>query len=332
MTTFATDVLIVGAGLAGLMAARTLVEAGKKVIVLDKGRSVGGRMATRRVGEGLADHGAQFFTVRDAEFQAYVDRWLADGVIFEWSRGWSDGSLTSERDGHPRYAVRGGMNALPKLLAATIDARVNTEINAARTFNEGWQVDDVNGNHVTARALILTPPVPQSLEVLRKGGVLLNNEQHKALESIDYEPCVTGILVVDGMVSLPAPGAIQRPGAQLTWIADNKRKGLSESDTILTVQASPSYSRSLWDLRDEEIVSALRIDLMPFIGEDGVIREAQIKRWKYSQPVTRYPERCLQAVGTPPLIFCGDAFGGPRVEGAVLSGLAAGRAMVGLIP
>ncbi|MCZ2097620.1 MAG: FAD-dependent oxidoreductase [Anaerolineae bacterium] len=113
----ATDVLVVGAGLAGLMAARTLVEQGARVIVVDKGRSVGGRLATRRIDGGVADHGAQFFTVRDPAFGAFVERWITEGLVFEWSRGWSDGSLSVTRDGHPRYAVRGGMNALAKHLA-----------------------------------------------------------------------------------------------------------------------------------------------------------------------------------------------------------------------
>ena len=57
-------VAIVGAGLAGLMAGRTLAEAGHEVVLLDKGRSPGGRLATRRIGEATLDHGAQFFTVR----------------------------------------------------------------------------------------------------------------------------------------------------------------------------------------------------------------------------------------------------------------------------
>ena len=52
--------LIVGGGLAGLMAARKLHDAGIGVTVLDKGRGMGGRLATRRfshpeVGDGRDD-------------------------------------------------------------------------------------------------------------------------------------------------------------------------------------------------------------------------------------------------------------------------------------
>ena len=115
----ATDVLVVGAGLSGLLAASTLAARGLTVQVVDKGRSVGGRLATRRMGPGRADHGAQFFTVRDPAFAALVKQWEAAGHVYTWSHGWSDGSLgQTPPDGHPRYATAEGMNTLAKVLAA----------------------------------------------------------------------------------------------------------------------------------------------------------------------------------------------------------------------
>ena len=95
------------------MAGRALVAAGHEVVLFDKGRSPGGRLATRRIEGARLDHGAQFFTVRTDEFQQHVDRWTADGLVYEWCRGFS-----ADGDGYPRYAVRGGMNALAKHLAS----------------------------------------------------------------------------------------------------------------------------------------------------------------------------------------------------------------------
>ena len=62
-----SNLLIVGAGMSGLMTAITLPP-DRRITILDKGRSVGGRLATRRIDGGRADHGAQFFTVRDKAF------------------------------------------------------------------------------------------------------------------------------------------------------------------------------------------------------------------------------------------------------------------------
>ena len=69
-------VVVVGAGLAGLVAARALAD-DHEVVVFDKGRSVGGRLATRRIGAARLDHGAQFFTVRGDDFRRQVDDWEA---------------------------------------------------------------------------------------------------------------------------------------------------------------------------------------------------------------------------------------------------------------
>jgi renalase len=64
--------IVVGAGMAGLVAARELSAASRRVVVLDEGSGVGGPMATRRIGDGTFDHGAQFFTVRSARSERLV--------------------------------------------------------------------------------------------------------------------------------------------------------------------------------------------------------------------------------------------------------------------
>ena len=96
-------IVIVGAGIAGLLAAQTLKRAGKDVLVVDKGRGVGGRMATRRVGAGVIDHGAQFFTVRSERFGALVAEWQAAGLVTEWTHGFADAERQWKNDGYPRH-------------------------------------------------------------------------------------------------------------------------------------------------------------------------------------------------------------------------------------
>lgn len=332
MAEYSSDVLIIGAGLSGLVAAQKVVSQGLSVRLVDKGRSVGGRLATRRFGGGVADHGAQFFTVRSPIFQQAADQWLADNIVYVWSNGFSDGNRTpDEFDGHPRYATRGGMNALAKYLAKSLSsqASIHTDVKIATITQtaDGWQAVDEKGDTYTARALLMTPPVPQSLVLLGDLTAMLTPANREALERITYVPCVAGLFHVDGTVNLPEPGALQRPDAPISWIGDNQRKGISPDAHIITVHSGMSISQYWWEQPEANALAFVRGEFEKFLADGAVIVEAELKRWRYSQPTVLHPDRYLAAEGLPPLYFAGDAFGEARVEGAFLSGTAAGEAI-----
>ena len=324
-----TDVLIVGTGMAGLMAAHSLTEQHINVLLVEKNPCVGGRLATAEIGGGLADSGAQFFTVRNSQFKVFVDRWRDHGLVFEWAQGWSDGSLNSAPfDRHPRYAVRGGMTALAGYLAAGLDICLDTPLTMISLNGDGWLVQDDQGHTMSTSALLLTPPVPLSLNLLNAGQVVLSARDRETLEALSYDPCVVGLFSVDGKVRLPEPGAIQRPNAPISWIADNRRKGLSPDTTVITVHASAAYSRAIWSRPDWEVLVALENALREFKDSSASVIERHLQRWLYSVPVHPYPNRYLHSINLPSLVFAGDSFGSPRVEGAALSGLAASKALV----
>ena len=78
-------------------------------------------MATRRIGEGKADHGAQFFTVRSEELEEEVEKWLKAGWVKRWFG-----------DPYPRYTSIDGMNTLSKKLAGKLPVRLNTTVHSVR--------------------------------------------------------------------------------------------------------------------------------------------------------------------------------------------------------
>lgn len=328
-----TEILIVGAGLCGLMAATALAAQGRRVHLVDKGVSVGGRLATRRVGPGRADHGAQFFTVRDPQFQTWVDDWQRQGLVYHWSTGWSDGSLVdAPPDGFPRYAVRGGMNALAQHLAMQAKGKgvtLHTGVRLTRVAQDPgcWLAHDETGTTYAAQTLVVTPPVPQALALLAAGPVELDPTDHAALARIAYAPCLCGLFWVEGDVLLPEPGALQRPTEPIAWIADNRRKGIADGATVLTVHAGPDWSRTHYGLDEAMLLTLLAEAVAPWLAPNAQIRGRQLKRWRYALPITLHPARFLHVDTHLPLYFGGDAFGGPRVEGAALSGLAVAAAI-----
>jgi predicted NAD/FAD-dependent oxidoreductase len=330
------DVLIVGAGICGLTAAGSLRGAGASVLVFDKGSSVGGRLATRRIGQGRADHGAQFFTARDPQFIQSVVHWREQDLVYQWSKGWSDGSLDRRtlHDGHPRYAVRGGMNALAKHLAGELQAAggvIETGVQVTRAEREAqvWVVEAADGRSWRGRSLVLTAPVPQSLALLDALAAGLTVDQRQKLEAIAYAPCLCALCTIDGPLDLPEPGALQQQNADIAWIADNRRKGISSEACIVTLHGNPTWSAAHYDESDEILAPLFYQALSPWLGDDAHISAVEIKRWRYALPTAIYPKPFLRAEApTPPLYFGGDAFGAPRVEGAYLSGLAIGEALL----
>ena len=91
----------------------------------------------------------------------------------------------------------------------------------------------------------------------------------------------------------------------------------------LTMHADAEWSLTHWDSSAEELTSLLRELAAPLLGQARIL-ESNVKKWRFATPRTIWPERCLALDG---IVFAGDAFGGPRVEGAVLSGLAAAQAV-----
>lgn len=306
---------VIGAGLSGLVAARTLLDCGHSVTVLDKGRSAGGRCATRRIGDAVVDHGAQFFTVRDETFSSMVRQWQDSGVVREWCRGFA------EHDGHPRFCGVGGMTTIAKYLARGIDVRYEHMAFGIDQRNEGgWRVTTDDGGHLDADAVVVTCPLPQAMALLVESDL----EIPDAIRTIDYDKTIAALVVVDGATMLPRVGALQSPDETFSFIADNKAKGVSPV-SALTFHCTPVFSETHW-WNDPEQTHQLVMDrARAYLGSARVLID-QHKRWRMATPRTTWPQRSWMQRG---IVLAGDAFGGPRIEGAVLSGLAAAQQLAG---
>jgi renalase len=316
--------IIVGAGLSGLLAASTLQPEGWDVTVLDKGRDVGGRMATRRIGTGNFDYGAQFFTVRGERFAGLLEDWLGAGVATEWTRGFADSEGRPNEDGYPRYRGAEGMTSIPKYISRGLDVRTGERAVRIYDNDDGWEVVCESGLRVSGNALVLAAPVPQAVDLASSGSYSLPDGARSHLEAVSYDPCLALMVLLVGSTGIPEPGGMQIKGEPLDWISDNRRKGISEAPAV-TVYAGPEWSRSHFEDDEMEITESMISRAGGHLGTDlrPAVIETSLARWRYSWVKNPHPDPCLVASDDPPLVFCGDAFGQPKVEGAALSGLAA---------
>ena len=304
------QIVVVGAGISGLLAARQLSEAGHDVIVFDKGRSSGGRCATRRVGDSTFDHGAQFFTVRSDEFASLVHEWLSEGIAREWCKGFAT------QDGHPRYCGAQGMTSISKHLAQRLDVRYSSMVFSLEQLSNGWRVHLDDGTLVECDHVVLTCPVPQSMALIVNTEIVVPD----AIRTIEYDKIIAALVVVEGATNVPEPGGIQHADETFSFIADNKMKGISSAGA-LTFHCSPGYSEEHWwadpAVTHEEVIRKAQA----WIGNAKVV-EHQPKRWRMAAPRTTWHERCWSSNR---VTLAGDAFAGPKVEGAALSGIAAAQ-------
>ena len=306
-------VVVIGSGIAGLMAAQSLVENGHDVVVVDKGHSPGGRLATRRIDDATLDHGAQFFTVRDSLFESHVSEWITSGVVTEWCRGFD--STTQDNDGFPRYRGVRGMTDIAKYLAQGLNVRCSTlAFSIARGATSKWQLKIDDGSVLDADAIIVTCPLPQAYALL----VTADIELPESMLRTEYDRTICLLAVLNQSSAVTKPGGLQNPDETFSFIADNAIKGIS-SAVALTMHANPQFSLEHWDTSTDDVQRLLLERASPWIGDATVIT-SQIKKWRLATPLTIWPERYW---AKDMIVLAGDAFGGPKIEGAALSGLAA---------
>ena len=174
--------------------------------VLEKARGVGGRMATRRFGEAVCDHGTQYFSVKGRAFGSVVSEAQDSNAVMPWCDLFphsktEDGPLVEPLDevGHARWRGARGMTSLPKYLAAQLAEPVRTGV---RVGSIGVQDNTVrlvceNNDVVVARAAVLTVPVPQALEIFDSGGLrppVVDSAVWDVLASVEYVPCFSLML------------------------------------------------------------------------------------------------------------------------------------------
>ena len=319
------NVIIIGAGMSGLTAANELQRHGLSTLVLDKGRAVGGRMATRRVGEATFDHGAQHFSVRSPEFARAAVGWSDRGVVHEWF--WSHSTTQPSRSPEPRHAVGGGMRRLPEHLAKGLDVLTSTQI--GRLEGEGSGAVALADDRAVAHggSVIITPPVPQTMQLLADSDLPLPRPISRMLESVTYNACLALMARLDGPSGLP-DGHLALGAGPIAWIADNQDKGVSSVPAV-TVQSTAQFAADHLAEDVAQWTGVLARHAEAFLASSVV--ESTGHRWRFSEPQRTFDVGAVPIPAPYPIVLAGEVFAGAKVEGAFLSGKAAAATLLELL-
>ena len=306
---------IVGAGMAGLSCADALRDAGHVVTLFDKGRGPGGRMSTRRLqtplGEVTIDHGAQYFTARDPEFQRLVGTWSDLGIAARWPAAGADAWV-----GTPT------MNAIVKRMACAHAVAWSHLVRGVARKNGEWWLTGETRELGPFDAVILAIPAEQAATMLSLHDFSMTRTALMARS----QPCWTGMFVFDRR--LDGVPSIIRDAEDIAWAARNSAKpGRAESETWV-VQANAPWSSANLEASSDGVAKLLLAGLSDAAGSPIPKPLAALAhRWRYALSAgTGHGALWNPVLG---LGVCGDWLLGPRVECAWLSGRMLAHACIG---
>lgn len=322
------SVAVIGAGLSGGVAAYSLRAAGFPVAVFEKSRGAGGRMATRRTAVGdTFDHGAQYFTARDALFQAQVRAWMDAGVVAEWHGvigTLEHGRVTRTEREHVRYVGVPAMGSGVRRYAETLSVRYEVRVERVEREGSEWRLTTEAGERLGPYDMVVVAvPAPQAVPLLAGAPELAARAA-----TVNMEPCQAVMARFGEHVPLELDGAFVH-GSPLSWIArDASKPGRAEGERWV-LHGSPEASRELLEHAPEAVAARWVEAFAEATGLDVRPVETVAHRWRYALPSPALEETSLldAALG---IGACGDWCGGPRVEGAFLSGVALARRLSAL--
>ena len=304
------ETVVIGAGMAGIACARRLADAGRDVVVLDKGRGLGGRMASRRTEAGRLDHGAPWLEARGAGFSAAIEAMVARGD----AAGWTGPDARALHVGLP------GMSGALRGMAQGVERRQSWEVREVRRADGGWRVaaDTSDGRReIRVRTLVSTVPAPQASALLGEEPGLA-----EALAPVRMEPGWTLLAVLDP----PAPVPTVRGAGDVAWLSDEATKpGRAAGGLILQAGAEWSAARLELSRDDAEIELWALLALAAGLRDPGA-SYAAAHRWRHARTAAPLGRPFFAA---PDLWVGGDWCLGPRGRGRLAERGGHGRGPAG---
>ncbi len=317
---------IVGAGICGLAAARTLNQLGHQAVVFEKSRAAGGRVWTYRKGEHVWDSGATSIAPRGKTIENVLLTELStEGLVAVQKPIYVHTGLRvspGHPNGAPRYTYLKGNAEFPKRLAEGLDIRLDTSVDSIERTSSGYKILDEEFD-----GLILTPPVPQTTLLLWSLG------ESRPMANVKYRPCLSIMLGFGAELPPTNYHAILDTDQvhPMTWLCLESVKSperAPEGGSTLVAQMSAAFSHNYYERDDEALVKTATGYVERLFGPKfQAPTVSKVKRWKYSQPESFASYEHVNPKGSR-LLIASDGILGGHVEDAYEVGTRTARQIV----
>ncbi len=334
------DVIVIGAGMAGLICAQQLKQAGLDVTIVEKSLGLGGRMATRRLQGTWVDHGAQLIAAKSDNFARFIRKLQEKGIVQEWTRNvyqLSNSGLVPPTDDkrHPRYCCPMGMTAIAKHLINEIPVLTNTRIVSVSHTETKWQLKTTRQEILETSAIVSTIPAPQFLPIFEE--VLATAPSFlQAVQSVKFAPSVTVMAGYSTTNDIPlewqAVQCVDDP--ILNWISYDSSKHPDKADQpVFVFQSTAEFAKQSMEEPDLELAGK------PLLNQVGRLLSKwlanpewwQVHRWRYALVEESLGVSCLSTAIPLSLVCAGDWCAGKNIEAAYQSGIAAAESAIELL-
>lgn len=333
-----SKVVVIGAGLSGASCARALTRAGCALQVVDKARSVGGRLATRRL-EWLdaqghrqiarLDHGAPAITACGGDFRKFLASAAQAELVMPWQPALAARSRPLD-DAGSLFLPTQDMPSLCRWLLRDIPTTLGFAVDGLRRDPRGWQIE-AGGSTLPGHfdAVVLALPPAQAAALLAPHRSDWAQRASLAL----MQPCWT-LLGVARRPVRPLDWDVARPEqGPLAWVMRNDARPAREpaADAAQWVaHARGGWSRQHLEQPIDWVLGQLQAALQDCLDEPIDWRHAVAHRWRYAKPQPSGAAALRRGWWDDGLGLgvCGDFLGGSGAEGAWLSAQALSEAML----
>lgn len=324
---------IIGSSISGLIAGKRLAEAGHDVTVIEKHRSLGGRLKTVELDDLNLDVGLTHFDVNTNTFGSFVKKQEEKGAVQKWTKdfGLFDGKevmdVDPNSDSRQYYTGTNGLQSLAESMSRWVDIKSEehagglTYIGPDRGKKRSWMINLTDISVFECDAVIIATSGVDAYGLMQT--VQNRTESRRIIRHIDeirYDGCFSLAATFDNQ-KVPSWKGIECENSSIKWISNESSK-LDTDKTALVIQSTPDFYRKHAHKSDEVVKELLFEEASEIVGTwVHHSKSTYLQNWKHFETKNPINEYFMELeLDDAPLALIGDYLGGSSLENAFVSG------------